>query len=107
MSRKDYNIEQRRREEDRQLHKKGPVEEEVRVMEYRDLWINPKKRREHKVVDKESSRKDEAAKGDKMSTWSGDSYEEKDNYNKVNESLEKKKVEEETSDNKDMTDFKE
>ena len=30
MSRKDYNIEQRRREEDRQLHKKGPVEEEVR-----------------------------------------------------------------------------
>ena len=29
ISRKDYNIEQRRRKEDQQLQKEGPIEEEV------------------------------------------------------------------------------
>ena len=53
MSRKDYNIEQRSREENKQLNREGPVEEEVRVMEYRDLWINTET--EIRVVDEESS----------------------------------------------------
>ena len=40
ISKKEYIIEQRRRKEDQQLQHTVPVEEEVRIMEYRDLWIN-------------------------------------------------------------------
>ena len=39
MSKKDYIIEQRRRKEDQQLQHIGPIEEEVRILEYRDVWI--------------------------------------------------------------------
>ena len=49
MSRKDYNIEQRMRGEDNQLYREGPMEDEVEVMEYRDLWINKDNDTEHKT----------------------------------------------------------
>ena len=39
MSKKDYIIEQRSRKEDQQLQHQGPIKEEVRVVEYRDLWV--------------------------------------------------------------------
>ena len=39
MSKKDYIIEQRNRKEDQQLQPIGPIKEEVRAVEYRDLQV--------------------------------------------------------------------
>ena len=42
MSKKGYTIEQRSRKVDQQLQTIGPMKEEVRTVEYRDLWIREK-----------------------------------------------------------------
>ena len=47
---KEYIIEQRRRMEDQQLQTIGPIEEEVRIMEYRDLWINKDEQEVEKIA---------------------------------------------------------
>ena len=49
---KEYILEQRRRMEDQQLQTIGPIEEEVRIVEYRDLLIGKDKQEAEKTSSK-------------------------------------------------------